>query len=83
MAVDSGPAHSGVDSLGLLSRRNRIGPVPEQEALEIGVEAYIYGYPLVTMEMTRRAMTNVDAPLATKAPMGAVRERQGLSRRVV
>jgi hypothetical protein len=48
---------------------NRIGPRAEQEALEIGVEAYIYGYPLVTMEMTRRVMTNVDAPLETKAPM--------------
>jgi DNA sulfur modification protein DndE len=44
--------------------------VPEQEALEIGVEAYIYGYPLVTMEMTRRIMTNVTPPLAMKAPMG-------------
>ena len=49
---------------------SRISPVPEQEALEIGVEAYIYGYPLVTMEMTRRIMSNVPAPLAMKAPMG-------------
>jgi len=49
---------------------NRISPVPEQEALEIGVEAYVYGYPLVTMEMTRRVMTNVAASQATKAPMG-------------
>jgi hypothetical protein len=49
---------------------NRISPVPEQEALEIGVEAYIYGYPLVTMEMTRRVMTNVVASQAMKAPMG-------------
>jgi hypothetical protein len=49
---------------------SRITPVPEQEALEIGVETYIYGYPLVTMEMTRLAMTNVAAPVATKAPMG-------------
>jgi hypothetical protein len=49
---------------------SRISSVPEQEALEIGVEAYIYGYPLVTMEMTRRVTTNVNAPLATKVPMG-------------
>jgi hypothetical protein len=49
---------------------SRISPVPEQEALEIGVEAYVYGYPLVTMEMTRRKMSNVPAPLAMKAPMG-------------
>ncbi len=35
-----------------------------------GVEAYVYGYPLVTMEMTRRIMTNVAAPEGTRAPMG-------------
>lgn len=34
------------------------------------VEAYIYGYPLVTMEMTRRVMTNVESPVGTRAPMG-------------
>jgi hypothetical protein len=33
--------------------------VSGQEAAQIGVEAYIYGYPLVTMEMTRRVLTNV------------------------
>ena len=42
----------------------------EDEATKIGVEAYIYGYPLVTMEMTRRVMTNVAAPAGTHAPMG-------------
>jgi len=42
----------------------------EQEAAQIGVEAYIYGYPLVTMEMTRRVLTNVAAPEAQKAPVG-------------
>jgi hypothetical protein len=40
------------------------------EARQIGVEAYVYGYPLVTMEMTRRVMTNVERPEATRAPMG-------------
>ena len=34
------------------------------------VEAYIYGYPLVTMEMTRRVMTNVREPEGSRAPMG-------------
>lgn len=42
----------------------------DQQATEIGVEAYIYGYPLVTMEMTRRVMTNVASPEGTHAPMG-------------
>lgn len=41
----------------------------EKEAVDVGVEAYIYGYPLVTMEMTRRVMTNVAAPQGTHAPM--------------
>ena len=39
-------------------------------ALPQAVEAYIYGYPLVTMEMTRRVMTNVERPEGTRAPMG-------------
>ena len=33
-------------------------------------EAYIYGYPLVTMDMTRRQETNVRAPDDAHAPMG-------------
>jgi hypothetical protein len=36
----------------------------------LATEAYIYGYPLVTMEMTRRVMTNVVAPEGMHAPMG-------------
>jgi hypothetical protein len=44
--------------------------VTPEEATAIGVDAYIYGYPLVTMEMTRRVMTNVEKPVGTRAPMG-------------
>ncbi|MDS4022956.1 MAG: DUF1254 domain-containing protein, partial [Candidatus Competibacter sp.] len=40
------------------------------EAVPLGVEAYIYGYPLVTMEMTRRVLTNVAEPTQKAAPMG-------------
>ena len=36
----------------------------------IASDAYIYGYPLVTMEMTRRVITNVAEPKGTRAPMG-------------
>lgn len=40
------------------------------DAKAIGTDAYIFGYPLVTMEYTRRVMTNLAQPVATKAPMG-------------
>ena len=46
------------------------GLVKEKEAQENGIEAYIYAYPLVTMELTRRVMTNVASPEGSKAPMG-------------
>jgi len=45
-------------------------PVKELEARDAAIEAYIYAYPLVTMEMTRRIMTNVATPVGTRAPMG-------------
>ncbi|OWW04526.1 hypothetical protein ATY81_00590 [Rhizobium sp. R72] len=38
----------------------------------LAVEAYIYGYPLVTMEMTRRVITNVAKVAGTKGPMGQI-----------
>ncbi len=40
------------------------------EAKALAIEAYIYGYPLVTMEMTRRVITNVERPEGTRGPMG-------------
>jgi hypothetical protein len=44
--------------------------VKEKEAQETAVESYIYAYPLVTMEITRRVSTNVEKPAGSKAPMG-------------
>jgi hypothetical protein len=35
-------------------------PVTAEEAHAIGVEAYLYFYPLVTMDLTRRQLTNVE-----------------------
>jgi hypothetical protein len=34
-------------------------PITEQQAHAIGVDAYLYFYPLVTMDLTRKQLTNV------------------------
>ncbi|MGE3709667.1 MAG: DUF1254 domain-containing protein [Hyphomicrobiaceae bacterium] len=46
-----------------------------REGLEdfwLATDAYIFGYPLVTMEMTRRVITNVVEPVGTRGPMGHI-----------
>ncbi len=40
-----------------------------EEAVGIATDAYIYGYPLVTMDLTRKQMTNVATLDASHAPM--------------
>ena len=42
--------------------RTQLHTLPEEDALEIAMEAYIYAYPLVLMELTRRVFTNVAQP---------------------
>lgn len=42
----------------------------QAEALQLGTDVYVYGYPLVTTEMTRRVMTNVESVEGLRAPMG-------------
>jgi hypothetical protein len=44
--------------------------VSPAEARAIAEDVYIYGYPLVTMEITRRVTTNTAAPAGMRAPMG-------------
>jgi hypothetical protein len=58
-----------LSAVGILSVNPAAAVTPE-EAATIGVDAYVYAYPLVTMEMTRRVMTNVEKPEGTRAPMG-------------
>ncbi len=46
--------------------------VEGSEEFTTASDAYIYGYPLVTMEMTRRVVSNVVKPEGTRAPMGTL-----------
>jgi len=41
-----------------------------EQAMADAVDVYVYGYPLVTMDMTRKQFTNVASPDASHAPMG-------------
>ncbi len=43
---------------------------PATDLNAAATQAYIFGYPLVTMELTRRSFTNVAAPDGKSAPMG-------------
>lgn len=48
-----------------------------EEAEQIGTDVYVYAYPLVTMEMTRKILTNVEAPDANgRAPENQFSHRQ-------
>jgi hypothetical protein len=48
-----------------------------QLALNAATNVYIYGYPLVTMDMTRRQLTNVAAAEGARAPMGQLIKLRG------
>jgi hypothetical protein len=50
--------------------------ITEQEAYEIGIEAYHYFYPLITMDITRRVFTNY--PSGEKPGFGPMNEFQHL-----
>ena len=52
----------------------RLEPPSSRTLGKISVDAYIYGYPLITSEITRQAFTDVTAPSpkTLQAPMGQV-----------
>ena len=49
---------------------NRAEALTPDEAKAIAEEAYIYGYSLISVEMSRKVITNVEKPITTRAPMG-------------
>ena len=55
--------------------------VTEEEAHAIGVDAYLYFYPLVTMDLTRRQLTNRAEPGGIGGPMNTLRQCPSLSHR--
>jgi hypothetical protein len=57
-------------SLAASSAVAQTGELTPDEAKRLAIDAYVYGYPLVTMEFTRRAITNFDKIEGTHAPMG-------------
>src|SRR6202140_3615552 len=46
--------------------------ITEQEAQAIAADAYIYFYPLVTMDVTRKQLTNVEPGKGVGAPMNTL-----------
>src|SRR5262245_37513316 len=54
------------------------GRLSEDEALNIGVEAYVFGYPLLLMDVTRRVSTAVPKVLGQQAPINQFTHRREL-----
>src|SRR5262249_33623648 len=48
------------------------GAIEGLEDFWLATDAYVFGYPLVTMEMTRRVITNVAKVEGTRGPMGQI-----------
>ena len=48
------------------------GGIEGLEDFWLATDAYVYGYPLVTMEMTRRVITNAAKVEGTHGPMGQI-----------
>ena len=70
LATGFGATASALSISSLHAEGPLLGAVEGGEEFWLATDAYIYGYPLVTMEMTRRIMTNVATAEGTRGPMG-------------
>ncbi|MGE5213985.1 MAG: DUF1254 domain-containing protein, partial [Nitrospirota bacterium] len=66
-------ASFGIAATALLTTSLTIkaAPTAADEAHAIGVNAYLYFYPLVTMDITRKQLTNVEHAEGINAPMNS------------
>ena len=55
--------------------------VTPEEARQIAEDAYVYGYSLITTEVTRVQMSNVPKTEGLRAPTGSIRQHSALSAR--
>lgn len=46
------------------------------QVMQVAKEAYLYGYPLVMMEITKRVMTNVKSPSFAGAPVNQIYRKE-------
>ena len=60
----------GLLALAVILVVRRTPSLHTEDGVRTAIDAYIYGYPLVTFDMARRQQTNVAAPDAEHAPMG-------------
>ncbi|MEO6169203.1 MAG: DUF1254 domain-containing protein [Chitinophagales bacterium] len=51
-------------------------PPTDAEFIQLAREAYIYGYPLVMMEISRRVMTNYESPSSLGAPVNQIARKE-------
>ena len=65
----------------LAPARAATGPVTEEEAHAIGVEAYLYFYSPITMDLTRKQLTNQAGPGGDRRPDEQFRQCRGVSHR--
>ena len=71
LLLSSALAACGSDKSGpAASSTSGTSAAPGADLATAAVDAYTYGYPLVTMEYTRRALTNTAEPQGNQAPMG-------------